>query len=273
MTAPIEATTYSKGQHQPCLSVLAGLCDLGLVQLNSPFRFFTRLISTVSLPKCLPDPPISVSLPPKLRDDILPSPSSTTPGTLHTLSQPPPSSSSDSRSRWFHLHRASITRRPTPPRHGSADTSQHPQTNTSIHQHHRCFIPAHDSVFPSHGGLMQDVKGTAMPVPAADATTDAVRRNDVPVCASGADGARETDLESDLQASWPHDSNSTLRAQCQRCKTKTDKGTDICLSLSLTRIHARARADAYLQFFYKHFFVRATRCPTRNRLKAGPVTG
>lgn len=30
---------------------------------------------------------------------------------------------------------------------------------------------------------MQDVKGTAMPVPAADATTDAVQRNDAPACA------------------------------------------------------------------------------------------
>lgn len=53
---------------------------------------------------------------------------------------------------------------------------------------------------------MQDVKGTAMPVPAADATTDAVQRNDVPVCALGwlSLVARETDLESDKQASWPY---------------------------------------------------------------------
>lgn len=36
---------------------------------------------------------------------------------------------------------------------------------------------------------MQDVKGTAMPVPAADATTDALQRNDVPVGAPEAGGA------------------------------------------------------------------------------------
>lgn len=34
---------------------------------------------------------------------------------------------------------------------------------------------------------MRDVKGTAMPVPAADATTD--ERSNVPVCALEADGA------------------------------------------------------------------------------------
>ncbi|CAF96217.1 unnamed protein product, partial [Tetraodon nigroviridis] len=33
------------------------------------------------------------------------------------------------------------------------------------------------------GRLVQGVKGTAMPVPAADATTDAVQRNGVSVCA------------------------------------------------------------------------------------------
>lgn len=36
---------------------------------------------------------------------------------------------------------------------------------------------------------MQDMKGTAVPVPAADATTDAVERNGVPACALEAGGA------------------------------------------------------------------------------------
>lgn len=147
----------------PFLLPVLKLCHDDILQLSTPIPEQTHTpghlhtSTSISLPPPQPPPPP----PPRMPESVL----SPSPRINNTTTA---------------AHGAGL------PRHGKADIN----TTAALEP----YLPARTNVFfflllfSSPSGrlarrLMQDVKGTAMPVPAADATTDAVQRNDAPVCA------------------------------------------------------------------------------------------